>query len=166
MCRFRPSYAHRLRSRLHYALHPPHTTLLPRLLSRFAARGARSVWVSPGFVPGFTTALAPVVAPASQAFHNVGVVVRRFRQVCCAAPPSRPLRSVCRTAARKRKERAREKSEKAAGFLSILPLCGGCLRASAIRIFEHIFSVLPSKRRLSPAGASDNRRLTGLGLVA
>ncbi|QQZ31094.1 hypothetical protein HMY34_19930 (plasmid) [Thiothrix subterranea] len=50
--------------------------------------------------------------------------------------------------------------------MRILPFRGGCLRSSAIRIFERVFLVPPFNRRLSPAGASDNRQLTGWGLAA
>jgi len=62
-------------------------------------------------------------------------------------------KSASRSGKRKKEEKEKRESErkerKAVGFLSILPLRGGCLRASAIRIFEHIFLVLPIKCRLS-----------------
>lgn len=52
-------------------------------------------------------------------------------------------KSASRSGKRKKEEKEKRESErkerKAVGFLSILPLRGGCLRASAIRIFEHIF---------------------------
>jgi hypothetical protein len=65
-------------------------------------------------------------------------------------------------------EKKREKGlkeEKGVGFLlsSLLPFRGGCLRSSAIRIFERVFSVPPFNYRLSAASRLTSGSLTGLG---
>jgi len=58
----------------------------------------------------------------------------------------------------KKKRKKREKGLKGAkgvGFLlsPLLPFRGGCLRSSAIRIFERVFSVPPSTTAYQPLRA-------------